>query len=289
MVKDSLLNESDKKKILRLISSKDFDKIIGMLEKISSDHAGTAKTKDKRFVIREIVREIIDIGGNKESEFYKTGLYFCKRKEDNAKEIGISLIWRGYSHNPEKVKEMLLRISDDPNWEVREYAGNAFAETLYYHKDFLSDLKEWGKHPSENVRRAVVFSALGVRDEKNFKTGYKILRPLMNDSSVYVKKNLGPFILGSLYGSRFPEETAAFLKKESRSKDPYVRWNIIMSFNNSYGKRHPDKALEVLKLFKDDENIIVMRAMRSTLKFLKKHYPEMTDKFIKENYEMKFK
>ena len=289
MVKDSLLNEAEKNKILKLIRSKDFDKIIGMLEKISSDHAGTAKTKDKRFVIREIVREIIDNSGNKESEFYKTGMYFCKRKEDNAKEIGISLIWRGYSHNPEKVKEMLLRISDDPNWEVREYAGNAFADTLYYHKDFLTDLKEWSKHPSENVRRAVVFSALGVRDEKNYKTGFKILRSLMNDSSVYVKKNLGPFILGSLYGGRFPEETAAFLKKESRSKDPYVRWNIIMSFNNSYGKRYPDKALEVLKLFKDDENIIVIRAMRSTLKFLKKHYPEKANKFIKEDYEMKFK
>ncbi|HQY20133.1 MAG TPA: HEAT repeat domain-containing protein [Ignavibacteria bacterium] len=289
MEKDSLLNEPDKKKILRLIGSKDFDKIIGMLEKISSDHAGTAKTKDKRFVIREIVREIIDKEGNRESEFYKTGMYFCKRKEDNAKEIGVSLIWRGYDHAPEKVKEMLHRISDDPNWEVREYAGNAFAETLYYHKDFLTDLKEWSKHPSENVRRAVVFSALGVRDEKKYKTGFKILRSLMNDSSVYVKKNLGPFILGSLYGSRFPEETAAFLKKESRSKDPYVRWNIIMSFNNSFGKRNPDKALEVMKVFTDDENIIVIRAMRSTLKFLKKHYPEKADKFIKENYELKFK
>ena len=102
MENDSLLNEPDKKKILRLIGSKNFDKIIGMLEKISSDHAGTAKTKDKRFVIREIVREIIEKEGNRESEFYKTGMYFCKRKEDNAKEIGVSLIWRGYDHAPEK-------------------------------------------------------------------------------------------------------------------------------------------------------------------------------------------
>lgn len=289
MSKDKLLSEKKKIKILEHIEKGEYEEVLKMLENVKTKHAGTAMTKDKRFVIREIVRKILDSGKNTDREFFKTGIFFCKRKEDNAKEIGISLIWRGYDHDPEKVKDMLLKISNDPNWEVREYAGNAFADTLYYHKDFLTDLEEWSKHPSENVRRAVVFSALGVRDEKNYKTGFSILKPLMSDNSVYVKKNLGPFILGSLYGGKFPEETAEFLKKTGSSNDPYVKWNVIMSFNNSYGKKNPDLAFDVLRMFKEDEDIIVIRAMRSTLKFLKKHYPEMTVNFIKKDYIQKFK
>jgi hypothetical protein len=47
----------------------------------------------------------------------------CSRKEAVAKEIGISLLWRGYKIDQDKVKKVLLKIADDPNWEVREYAA----------------------------------------------------------------------------------------------------------------------------------------------------------------------
>lgn len=289
MSKDTLLTIKGKSLILKYIKDDNYGDILKILEKIKTGHAGTAKTKDKRFVIREIVRKILDSGKNTDKEFYKTGLFFCKRSEKNAKEIGVSLIWRGYDHDPDKVKDMLLKISNDENWEVREYAGNAFADTLFYHNDFYNDLKIWSRHESENVRRAVVFSALGVRDRKNLKKGFLLLRMLMSDSSAYVRKNLGPFILGSLYGGRFPVETAEFLKKMSASKNSMVKWNIIMSFNNSYGNRHPDTAFEILKAFKDDNDRTAIRAMCSTLKFLKKHHTKKTEDFIKKNYSMNFK
>ncbi len=289
MNSDTLLNESDKLKILKLIKSENYEDVLKILDKVKTSHAGTSKTKDKRFVIREIVRNILDSGKDTVKKFYSAGKFFCEIENDNAKEIGISLIWRGYEFNPEKVKRILLKISDDPNWEVREYAGNAFADTLYYHNDFLSDLNEWSGHSSENVRRAVVFSALAYRDEKNFKKAFTLLSKLMKDRSVYVRKNLGPFILGSLFGGKFPEETSDFLKKSGKSKDPYVKWNVIMSFNNSFGKNHPDKALEVLSMFKDDNEIRVIRAMRSTLNFLGKHHPEAVDSFIRKNYAGKMR
>ncbi|MBS1519306.1 MAG: HEAT repeat domain-containing protein [Bacteroidetes bacterium] len=285
---NSLLSEKDKIKIKNLISSRNLSEIIKILEKVKTSHANTAKTKDKRFVIREIVREIIDSGKDTGKDYFQTGLFFCRRKEDNAKEIGISLIWRGYKQNPGKVKEFLLKTADDQNWEVREYAGSAFADTLFYNREFYKDLIEWTKHPTENVRRAVVFSALGMRDEKNLNKAFRILRSLMNDRSIYVRKNLGPFILGSYFGNKFPEETTAFLHNCLNDRDLYVRWNVIMSFNNSFGKKYPGKAFEILKYFYDDENLVVIRAMRSTLKFLRRHHRKVTDEFIKKYYKDKF-
>ncbi len=278
---DSLLSARNKKKILKSIGEKKYFRIIAILEKIKTKHAGTAKTKDKRFVIREMVKFIIDNSRNQEKDFYDAGLFFCKRKEDVAKEIGISLIWRGYKYNPGKVKEYLLKTADDTNWEVREYAATAFADTLYCNGDFYKDLMKWSKHKSENVRRAVVFSALALKDSDNLDKAFAILEPLLYDDSKYVKKNLGPFILGSHFGNRFPEETIKRLNKWSKITDSNVRWNIIMSFNNSFGNSHPEEALAVIKYFTGDTDPVVKRAMLSTLNFLSKRHKKLTAEFAK--------
>ena len=107
-MKDSLLTEKQKKEIIKLIKEKDHAGKISILEKIKTDHAGTAKTKDKMFVLREIVKYIIENSGNREKDFFETGYYFCSRKEDVSKELGISLLWRGYRFNKKAVKELLL-------------------------------------------------------------------------------------------------------------------------------------------------------------------------------------
>lgn len=281
---DSLLTSKHKRLLLKLIKEKNFSGIISILEKIKTGHAGTAKTKDKRFVIRELVRYEIENSNNRERDFFKTGSIFCKRKEDVSKEIGISLIWRGYKFNPDKVKEILLKIADDPNWEVREYAAIAFADNLYHNREFYKDVMKLTKHQSENVRRAVVFSALGLKDKKNLSKAFSILEPLMFDSSKYVRKNLGPFILGSHFGNRFPEETITQLKKWSKIRDENVRWNIVMSFNNSFGNKFPNQSLEVIKLFTGDVDLTVKRAIKSTLNFLSKRHKKQTDEFKKKYF-----
>lgn len=278
-MKDSLLTEKQKYLILKSIKEKNFSAIITMLEKIKTGHAGTAKTKDKRFVIREVVKYVIENSKTREKDFFNAGSFFCVREEDVSKEIGISLIWRGYKFNPEKVKEILVKIADDSNWEVREYAANAFADTLYHNMDFYKDLMNWTKHSSDNIRRAVVFSALGLKDKENLSKAFAILEPLMFDESKYVKKNLGPFILGSHFGNKFPAETIRQLKKWSKIRDENVSWNIIMSFNNSFGNKFPKEALEVIRLFSGNVDLVVRRAIKSTLNFLSKRHKKMVDEF----------
>jgi 3-methyladenine DNA glycosylase AlkC len=282
-MKDSLLSEKDKRELLKFIKEKKYSGIISTLEKIRTNHAGTAKTKDKRYVVTEIVKSIIDNSKNREKDFLNAGSFFCNRKEDVSKEIGISLVWRGYKFNPEKVKTFLLKIADDSNWEVREYAATAFADTLYYNGDFYQDLMKWTKHSSENVRRAVVFSAIGLKNKENLSKAFSILEPLMFDNSKYVKKNLGPFILGSHFGNWFPKETLGMLKKWRRIRDENVRWNIIMSFHNSFGNKYPDEALDVLKYFIGDADMKVKRALMSTLNFLNKRHNKLVETFKKNN------
>ena len=281
-MKDSLLTEKQKKEIIKLIKEKDHAGKISILEKIKTDHAGTAKTKDKMFVLREIVKYIIENSGNREKDFFETGYYFCSRKEDVSKELGISLLWRGYRFNKKAVKELLLKTADHTNWEVREYAANAFANAHYENRDFYKDLQKWSKHSSENVRRAVVFSALALRDKENLSKAFSLLEPLLFDNSKYVKKNLGPFILGSLFGNKFPRETIRQLKKWSKIRDGNVRWNIIMSFNNSFGNRYPEEALGVLKYLIGDVDLTVKRAMLSTLRFLSKKHKKSVLEFQKK-------
>ncbi len=282
-MKDSLLTEKNKREIIRLIKEKKFAGMVTILEKIKTGHAGTAKTKDKMFTLREIVKYIIENSDDREKDFFDAGFYFCKRKEDVSEELGISLIWRGYRYDRKRVKEQLLKSADHPNWEVREYAAGAFANTLYENNDLYKDLIKWTKHSSENVRRAVVFSALALRDKENLNRAFSLLEPLLFDDSRYVKKNLGPFILGSCIGNKFPGETFRQLKKWSRIRDSNVRWNIIMSFNNSFGKKYHEDALKVLKYFTGDVDLTVKRAMLSTLKFLYRDHKNDVREFLKKN------
>ncbi|MEZ4821281.1 MAG: DNA alkylation repair protein [Ignavibacteria bacterium] len=204
-------------------------------------------------------------------------------EEPAAREIGVSVIWRGYKHSPAKVKKQLLKIADDPNWEVREYAGNAFAAVLEDNTELFDEMLKLTNHPSENVRRALVFSAIGLRNEEGIKKAFTIFEPLMYDDSRYVKKNLGPFILGCYFGNAFPEQVIDQLKKWSKIKDEHVRWNIIMSFNNSFGNKYPEKALDVISMFLNDENKTVKRAVKSTLNHISKRHKDKVLDFRKKH------
>ncbi len=278
-MKDSLLTDKNKAEINSAIKKADLKKTVSILEKYKTGHADTAKTKDKRFVIKEIVNHIESTSNNPVKDYFLTGNSLCNMNEPAAKEIGVSLIWRGFRHSPEKVKKQLLKIADDPNWEVREYAGTAFASVLKENEKLFFQMLVWTKHLSENVRRAVVFSAIGLRNEECIKKAFAIFEPLLYDNSRYIKKNLGPFILGCYFGNAFPEQVFDQLKKWSEIKNEHVRWNIINSFNNSFGNKHPDKALEIISLFVNDENKTVRRAVKSTLNHLSKRHKDKVSEF----------
>ncbi len=151
--------------------------------------------------------------------------------------------------------------------------AGALGGTLAANPEFYTTLKKWVKDSSENIRRAIVLSVTALRDKNDavkIKKAFDLFEPLMYDSSQYVKKNLGPYILGSYYGNNMPGIVLAFLYKMIKIKDPHVRWNIAMAFNNSFSYRHPNEAIKYLRILANDENQVVQRAVRSTLNHLRK-------------------
>lgn len=275
------------KKILTFIEKKDYDNLISYLDSLKTKHAGTPKTDIKRFTTKEITKQLsqTEVKRKREKDFFNLGKKYCSMAEPVAQEIGIHIIWRGYAHNKKETKDILLKIADSDNWEVREYAAGAFINVLINNPDLYKTMLGWTKHKSENVRRAVVFSALAYSKkgkESDIEKAFTILEPLMSDASVYVKKNLGPFILGSHLGNHHPQEVFAQLKKWLNINNEHVKWNIAMTFNNSFGNKYPEKALEILKNLLPEESKVVSRAVISTLRHLNKRHSKLVQPFIKK-------
>lgn len=281
-----MLSDNTKKKIVSFIENESYSELISYLDSLKTKHAGTPKTDIKVFTIRTLVKQFSDKDKTKsEKKFFDLGKKYCSMKEPVAQEIGIHIIWRGYAHNKKETKDILLKIADSENWEVREYAAGAFYNILNENPQLFKTMLSWAKHKSENIRRAVVFSALAYSKKgrvPDLEKAFAILEPLMSDSSVYVKKNLGPFILGSHLGNSFPEAVFAQLKKWLKTENEHVKWNIAMTFNNSFGNKYPSIALEFLKELLPDESKVVRRSVISTLRHLNKRHSGLVQPFIKK-------
>lgn len=277
-MKDNLLTVNKKNKILAYINKQEFKPVIDILDSVSTAHAGTAKMKDKVFVIKQIIKFITEnFPGTLEAKFFVIGKKILSIQSDNAKEIGIKIIWRAYPYNIKSVEAYLYQITNEDNWEVREYAAGALASTLKNFPGFYNTLKKWSKDTSVNIRRGVVMSVTGLigKDTKSIKKAFSLLHPLMYDKAIYIKKNLGPFILGSYFGNNYPNEAFKQLDKWMKINDENVRWNIAMAFNNSFGNKYPHKAVKYLKLLSSDKSPVVQRAVKSTLNHLKKRHNDL--------------
>jgi len=280
---DTLLTSEDKSEIVLNIKKGNFKKALMILDYYRTNHAGTSKTKDKRFVIKEIEKSIIDKNVLTDKKFYETGKLIIDMGSDNSKEVGVSMIWRGYNHKRKNAEKYLIKIADDINWEVREYAAGAFASAVIHFDDFYDFSVRLTEHDSENVRRAVLFSALGLIKKSDPERAFELLQKLMHDSSYYVKRNLGPFILGSYALRKFTGKTMEFLKRCSRIDDKNVKWNVIMTFRNSFGLNNPGHAFEILKEFRSEKDKNVLRTVNSLLNYLSGQNRDLVFDFKEKN------
>jgi hypothetical protein len=123
----------------------------------------------------------------------------------------------------------------------------------------------------------------------------KMIKPLLYDSSVYVKKNLGPFVLGTSFLKRHPHLTFEYLWRWLSIHDENVRWNLAMSMSASGGTSYPELALEYLAELGRDDSKLVWRAVASSLLNLARKRPEITlpiintwleDEFLKRPAEV---
>jgi 3-methyladenine DNA glycosylase AlkC len=203
-------------------------------------------------------------------------------ESDAARSVGAMLaetfIGPLYDRQPRQAEDLMLRVADDPHWEIRESADSLLRQVCK--ADFEAGyalLQRWATHPSENVRRAVVLTVKKLGKERQPAWGnplLDLLEPLLGDRSTYVRKNLGPFAIGDGLLRYHPELAVQRLSQWAEAEDEQVRWNVAMAFSTAEGARHLDAALPILERLAADERRFVWRAVASAMRNLGRRAPE---------------
>jgi HEAT repeat protein len=211
---------------------------------------------------------------------FALGCALAERDEQLAKGLAAALLGELYAGHEEIVRAVLLRLADDDDWVVREYAASGLGSVLDAHFDAAYPwFVAWTRHPSENIRRAAALATMPAGrsgDAGRAARCLDLLEPLLTDRSVYVRKNLGPFALGAALLVRHPDATfAALARWRDRYDDEQARWNLAMACAASGGTRWPERALAFLHTLADDPRPYVWRAVASALLNLGRKQPDV--------------
>lgn len=255
-----------REQIDQAIETGETKELVDLLEK--------AQASDVRYAIKQIAHA---------SQGSKTATdqaaKWMSRPEPMSRHIACDLLVQAYESDPQLTVKLLLQLTDDHDWTVRESAGTACAKLL--RKDFpniLPALRKWCQHPSENVRRAVLIAVM--QAAKTRRAGWaepmlQLIEPLLADRHTYVRQNLGPFALGSGLLLYYPNTTFEYLIHWSTSNDEQVLWNVAMAFTGSAAPRVVKKALIILRKLSLDERRYVWRATASAMWKLGRKKPEI--------------
>ncbi len=266
----------------------DLDALIALLAKRGSGEnavgadPGTAKVGDIALAAK-LIRAYFKA---KPARLFNWAKRALTHTDFNANELGLVLLPEVYTRDPKKAQHLLLRTADSPNWAVREYAGVSVGRILNEHFDeFYPVLQVWAKHESENVRRAVVIATMETAKANQPKRGAKLLKlinPLMDDDSRYVRVNLGPFAISLALLKNYPELTLKFLDKHAQRKNEFARWNVAMVWSAVGGRKYAAEGVRLLHALAADERRFVWRAVASAAAKLGKAKPEIIKPLLKK-------
>lgn len=270
------------------VRAEDLDLLIAFLAKRGSGEnaigadPGTAKVGDIALAAK-LIRAHFKAKPARLFDWAKRAL---NQADFNAHELGLVLLPDVYTRHPEKALQLLLRAADSANWAVREYAGVSVGRVLNEHfDDVYPVLHTWVNHESENVRRAVVIATMEAAKQDHPKRGAKLLKlinPLMDDDSRYVRVNLGPFAISLALLKNYPELTLKFLDKHAKRKNEFARWNVAMVWSAVGGRKYAEDGARLLHDLAADERRFVWRAVASATAKLGKAKPEIVKPLLKK-------
>jgi hypothetical protein len=220
------------------VGQEDLLSTLSLLDARKTGHAGTPPKALKV----QAARIIGDRYRASPEALFHWALMLAHAENDGAKEIGLSLLPACYCQHPAEVTERVVALSDDGNWEVREWAAGALGTLIVQaFEEVYPELGQWARHASPNVRRAVVvgIGAAGCKlDAQRCRLLLDVLELLLSDTSPYVKKNLGPFALGDSLLRCYPELVATWLKEVLHQENEQVRWNVAMAMTTAAAAWH---------------------------------------------------
>jgi len=267
-----------------LVTSMDFSNIFTLIDQVASSGklddfiiAWNMIEKPDAAVYLEVLKRIRK--RLNEDTIFDWAKGLTQRNEASCRSLACFLLSIG---NPfkryEGVVSLLLELADDSSWETRESAASCLADVLHKNfEEFYPAMAGWVRHLSENVRRAVVVAAKKVGQKRVPGRGellLQLIEPLLMDTSVYVRKNLGAFAIGDGLLRAYPELTLAYVKKWSLSDDEQVLWNVAMVFSSAEAVKHRKEALPILRRLACDRRRFVWRAAASALRNLVRRRPE---------------
>jgi len=250
----------------RVIQEQAFDTLAEILE--------GAQTPELRYAVKQLVRSTQSI-----EILLGHAVKLAARSEPASRHVACGLLPKAYPGDPDAVLSLLLQLADDPDWTVRESAGDACGRLLRTdYSTMMEILREWREHSSANVRRAVLIAAAKAAQTRRLEWAeplLKLIEPLLSDRDSTLRRNLGPFAIGTSLLRYYPDMTFEYLVKWSTSNDEQVLWNVAMSFSASAGARLVKKALIVLRKLSLDERRYVWRAVASAMWKLGRKKPEI--------------
>ena len=251
------------------------DRVIqtGELEELSSVLQG-AGMPEVHYTVKQMVRM-----RTHDEALLHVAERFASCEEAKLRHLACGLIGECYLKDPEKSVMLLYDLVEDPDWTVRESAGEACGRALRDDFDGMSEvLREWRSDQSDKVRRAVLIAVIKASQTRTPGWGeplLKLIEPLLADRAKIVRRNLGPFALGNAMLRHYPGITFEYLVKWSTSADDQTLWNVAMAFSASGAPPLVKRALIVLRKLSLDERRYVWRAVAAAMWKLGRRKPEV--------------
>lgn len=250
--------------------------MLELFDTYATDHANTAPAAIKRLTIRGLESRY----RSEARELWKVTLSLSRSGHATAEEVAAILLAKLYAHHAEIAAEELKRLADNQNWEVREWAASALGDVTLNHFNLMHpQLQAWSHDPSENVRRAVVLSAMyasRTKDPEMAESLLDLLTPLLKDATPYVRTNLGPFALGDGFARHWPDLLPSRLTQWSQDGDEQVHWNLAMVFSAQTGARLAPSVPQLLRILSEDMRPMVQKAWKKACQRIQKEIPGWT-------------
>ena len=134
-----------------------------------------------------------DFGGD-EKRLWLWASSLSADKNPYTRRYATWLLQKLWQKHRNRAGHILEALADDKDWNVREYAHDAWGELLKKHfHQVYPILEKWVEHPSPNLRRCVVKAARTAGNTKKKEWAeplIQLIEPLLSDKTVYVRKNL---------------------------------------------------------------------------------------------------
>lgn len=202
-------------------------------------------------------------------------------KNSHTRRYASRILLKLWEKDKNRAEQILTTLADDEHWLVREDAHAFWGELLKKHfQQVFPILETWTTHSSANLRRCVaiaVRSAGNLRKEEWAEPLIHLLEPLLSDKIAYVRKNLGPYVIGDGLLRCYPNFTLKHLHGWANRRDEGTRWNVAMAFGSYGGNKNWREGIKILTKLATDKRRYVWRSVASALLYLARRHPEVQD------------